>query len=61
MIKQAFVTICDLCGKIGRALEQGTQRDIGYLPPKGWTVSRINANVHICPECSAKLEGRESK
>lgn len=52
-IERIPVIICDICGKISQVDEHG-QYDPTYTVPNGWKTG-VNTNVHICPECTAKL------
>lgn len=61
MIVQRYVVICDLCGAIAIAKEGGTQRDIELVAPEVWIRSKVNPNVHVCPECARKLTNVKEK
>lgn len=56
MIGQIHICRCDICGAVAEAKEiQHRGNDIEYTYPDGWHKSRVTAKVHICPECSTKL------
>ena len=61
MIQQRFVVICDFCGAVALAKEQGTQRDSAWVPPSNWSYGRATKNVNLCPECTELLKMKEKQ
>lgn len=61
MIRQSFVVVCDFCGTVAMAEDEGTQRDSSWVPPRDWSYGKANKNVHLCPRCTALLEKKEKE
>ena len=62
MFRQITIVTCDLCGK--RADPKpiyNAWNEPALTIPDGWTVARGNTSVHLCAECTRKLEGRTTK
>lgn len=57
MLKQMTVAVCDICGNTEHAkLVNDCRNDYIYTLPDGWTSSRVNGNVHMCPACAELLQ-----
>ena len=57
MMKQEMLCTCDICGTSKKAQSIRTSYgDLEYAPPKGWAESRVNKEVHLCPNCWAAFE-----
>lgn len=55
-LQQITVAKCDLCGHTETATPTICGHDrMFYSLPQGWGVAAANQNVHICPNCMAKL------
>ena len=61
MIRQIWITECDLCGKTEKAKpKSGRYNETDYTLPDGWCHGH-NQNFFVCPECLARLSGREGE
>ena len=60
MIKQIYICQCDICGATAEAKAiNGRYNEMNYTYPDDWRKGYKNPDVHICPECSRRLN-RES-
>ena len=56
MIKQIWITQCDLCGKTEKVrLGSGQYNETTPYLPEGWERGH-NKEFHVCPECSKYRE-----
>ena len=61
MIRQIWIAECDFCGKTEKAkAKDGRYNETFYGLPEGWRRGN-NKDFTICPECLARLSGREGE
>lgn len=61
MIRQIWIAECDLCGHTEKAkAKSGRYNETDYTLPDGWCHGH-NQNFLVCPECLARLSGREGE
>lgn len=62
MIRKATVIVCDICGSMEEAKIVDIQRNEEiYGCPDGWKQSKLNDNVHFCPNCTQALNAPKSQ
>ena len=62
MIKQQWVCVCDICGKIAPAKRVSDAHNDDYQnPPDGWKHGYGNKATDICPNCAKvlRLDGKQ--
>ena len=59
MLKQTTLAVCDICGHTEQAKAVcGYYNRVDYLLPDGWTYATHNPSVHLCPNCTEKLQNK---